>query len=49
MINKKHRSKFSNLTRIIFSALLITLALSSGACSNSGSTGTATSATGTAQ
>lgn len=48
MHSKNAHSRFSSLARIIFSALLITLALSSGACSSSG-TGTTTSATGTAQ
>ncbi len=50
MINKEVRSRFSGLTRIVFSTLLLTLALGAGACSSSSGSGTAGSGvTGSAQ
>ncbi len=47
MFKKEARSKFSGLIRIVFSVLLITFALGSGACSSSG--GDSSSVTGSAQ
>ncbi len=40
MLKKDARSKFSGLIRIVFSVLLITFALGSGACSSGGGTST---------
>jgi len=48
MFKKEARSKFSGLIRIVFSVLLITFALGSGACS-SGSSSDSSSVTGSAQ
>ncbi len=46
MIKKETRSRFSGLTRMIFSALLLAFALGSVACSGSSGSGTSSSVTG---
>ncbi len=46
MFNKETRTRFSGLSRMIFSALLLVLALGSVACSSSSGSGTSSSVTG---
>ena len=48
MFTKEARFKFSSLIRIVFSVLLITFALGSGACSSGGGSDSS-SVTGSAQ